>query len=68
MSNYLFTSESVSEGHPHKHADQISLAVPDALVAEGRTAPAAGQLTVRLNGGEREIGERAAAGLFVRPA
>ncbi len=30
--------------------------------------PAAGQLTVRLNGGERAVGERAAAGLFVRPA
>jgi DtxR family transcriptional regulator, Mn-dependent transcriptional regulator len=30
--------------------------------------PAAGQLTVKLDGGEREIGERAAAGLFVRPA
>jgi DtxR family Mn-dependent transcriptional regulator len=29
---------------------------------------AAGQLTVRLNGGERAIGERAASGLFVRPA
>jgi DtxR family Mn-dependent transcriptional regulator len=28
--------------------------------------PAAGTLTVRLNGGERAIGERAAAGLFVR--
>ncbi|HEY8682422.1 MAG TPA: S-adenosylmethionine synthetase N-terminal domain-containing protein, partial [Rhodanobacter sp.] len=24
MSNYLFTSESVSEGHPDKVADQIS--------------------------------------------
>ena len=30
--------------------------------------PAAGQLTVRLDGDEREVGERAAAGLFVRPA
>ena len=30
--------------------------------------PAAGQLTVRLNGDERAIGEKAAAGLFVRPA
>jgi DtxR family Mn-dependent transcriptional regulator len=29
---------------------------------------AAGQLTVRLNGDERAIGERAASGLFVRPA
>ncbi len=30
--------------------------------------PAAGQLTVKLNGDERAIGEKAAAGLFVRPA
>src|SRR6266487_6555401 len=30
--------------------------------------PAAGQMTVRLNGAERAIGEKAAAGLFVRPA
>jgi DtxR family transcriptional regulator, Mn-dependent transcriptional regulator len=29
--------------------------------------PAAGQVTVRLNGGERAVGERAATGLFVRP-
>jgi DtxR family transcriptional regulator, Mn-dependent transcriptional regulator len=30
--------------------------------------PAAGQMTVRLNGDERAIGEKAAAGLFVKPA
>ena len=29
MSSYLFTSESVSEGHPDKIADQISDAVLD---------------------------------------
>ncbi len=32
--SYLFTSESVSEGHPDKMADQISDAVVDAIVAE----------------------------------
>ncbi len=32
--NFLFTSESVSEGHPDKIADQISDAVLDALLAE----------------------------------
>ena len=39
--NYLFTSESVSEGHPDKIADQISDAVLDAILAEdtnGRVA------------------------------
>jgi S-adenosylmethionine synthetase len=30
--NYLFTSESVSEGHPDKMADQISDAVLDAII------------------------------------
>ena len=32
MSSYLFTSESVSEGHPDKVADQISDAVLDAIL------------------------------------
>ena len=32
--NYLFTSESVTEGHPDKMADQISDAVLDALLTE----------------------------------
>ncbi len=36
--NYLFTSESVSEGHPDKVADQISDAVVDAIFAEDKTA------------------------------
>ena len=30
---YLFTSESVSEGHPDKVADQISDAVLDKIIA-----------------------------------
>jgi S-adenosylmethionine synthetase len=35
MSNYpIFTSESVSEGHPDKMADQISDAVLDAILAD----------------------------------
>ena len=32
MSEFLFTSESVSEGHPDKVADQISDAVLDAIL------------------------------------
>ena len=41
MSDYLFTSESVTEGHPDKVADQISDAVLDAIIADdpkGRVA------------------------------
>ena len=34
MNRWTFTSESVSEGHPDKMADQISDAVLDALIAE----------------------------------
>ena len=38
MSGYLFTSESVSEGHPDKVADQISDAVLDALLEHDTAA------------------------------
>lgn len=38
MSNYLFTSESVSEGHPDKVADQISDAVLDAILEQDNKA------------------------------
>ena len=34
MANYTFTSESVTEGHPDKMADQISDSVLDAILAE----------------------------------
>ena len=38
MSNYIFTSESVSEGHPDKMADQVSDAILDAILAEDKHA------------------------------
>jgi S-adenosylmethionine synthetase len=38
MSSYLFTSESVSEGHPDKVADQISDAVLDAILTQDPAA------------------------------
>lgn len=38
MSSYLFTSESVTEGHPDKIADQISDSVLDAIIADDKTA------------------------------
>ena len=62
MNDFLFTSESVSEGHPDKVADQISDAVLDAILAQdkhGRVAAEtlvctglvfmAGQITTRAN-------------------
>jgi DtxR family Mn-dependent transcriptional regulator len=42
--------------------------VPGAELEVRDAQPAAGQLTVRLDGNEREVGERAAAGLFVKRA
>jgi S-adenosylmethionine synthetase len=38
MSNYLFTSESVTEGHPDKVSDQISDAILDTIFTADRTA------------------------------
>ncbi|MBI5440733.1 MAG: methionine adenosyltransferase [Deltaproteobacteria bacterium] len=38
MTDFLFTSESVTEGHPDKVADQISDAVLDAIIAEDKKA------------------------------
>lgn len=37
-SGFLFTSESVSEGHPDKMADQISDAVLDAMIAQDKAS------------------------------
>ena len=48
MSNsYLFTSESVSEGHPDKVADQISDAVLDAMLAQDKRARVACETMVK---------------------
>ncbi len=50
---FLFTSESVSEGHPDKVADQISDAILDALLAKDprcgvrKIAPTPGPLVWR---------------------
>jgi S-adenosylmethionine synthetase len=38
MSNYLFTSESVTEGHPDKVADQISDSILDAIFTSDKAA------------------------------
>src|SRR3954453_1233749 len=46
MSEYLFTSESVSEGHPDKVADQISDAVLDAILAQDKFSRVAAETLV----------------------
>lgn len=54
--SYVFTSESVSEGHPDKIADQISDAVLDAILEQDRAARVACEVFVKtgmvLVGGE----------------
>ena len=47
MSHYLFTSESVSEGHPDKIADQISDAVLDAIIAQDNHARVACETLIK---------------------
>ena len=46
MADYLFTSESVSEGHPDKVADQISDAVLDAILTHDPKARVAAETLV----------------------
>ena len=56
MTSYLFTSESVSEGHPDKIADQISDAVLDEILKQDPKARVACETYVKtgmaLVGGE----------------
>lgn len=47
MSRHIFTSESVSEGHPDKIADQISDAIVDALISEDQCARIACETLVK---------------------
>ena len=47
MHEYLFTSESVSEGHPDKICDQISDAVLDAMIARDKNARVACETLVK---------------------
>ena len=46
MSEFLFTSESVSEGHPDKVADQISDAILDTILAQDKSARVAAETLV----------------------
>jgi S-adenosylmethionine synthetase len=45
--NTIFTSESVSEGHPDKMSDQISDAILDALLAQDPNARVACETMVK---------------------
>ena len=45
--NFIFTSESVSEGHPDKMADQISDAILDAYIKKDPKARVACETLVK---------------------
>ncbi|MFN7130920.1 MAG: methionine adenosyltransferase [Myxococcales bacterium] len=45
--NYLFTSESVTEGHPDKVSDQVSDAILDAILAQDKYARVAVETLVK---------------------
>lgn len=47
QNEYLFTSESVSEGHPDKIADQISDAILDAIIEQDKNARVACETLVK---------------------
>ncbi|MSQ70891.1 MAG: methionine adenosyltransferase [Betaproteobacteria bacterium] len=49
MNSFLFTSESVSEGHPDKVADQISDAVLDAILTQDKRSRVAAETLVKDN-------------------
>ena len=62
-SNYIFTSESVSEGHPDKLCDRISDAVLDAFITEEPEARVAAETFATTNriviGGEVGLSDKA---------
>ena len=45
--NFIFTSESVSEGHPDKVADQVSDAMLDALLEQDASSRVAVETMVK---------------------
>ena len=49
MAKYLFTSESVTEGHPDKICDQISDAVLDSILEQDPNGRVACETTVTLS-------------------
>ena len=47
MSRHVFTSESVTEGHPDKICDQVSDAILDAILTQDRVARVACETVVK---------------------
>ena len=53
LKNYLFTSESVSEGHPDKVSDRISDMVVDSFISGPLTSPA--KITLQVSQSQKVI-------------
>ena len=66
MRKYLFTSESVTEGHPDKICDQISDAVLDAILAKDPQARVACETTCT-TGMVYIMGEISPAAMWISP-
>ena len=58
MSKYLFTSESVTEGHPDKVCDQISDAILDAFLTKDSKSRVAAETTVTTGMDPKQKGGR----------
>ncbi|MER5171325.1 methionine adenosyltransferase [Thioclava sp. GXIMD2076] len=67
--NYIFTSESVSEGHPDKVCDRISDAILDAFLSEEKNARVACETFATTNqivvGGEVGLTDKAKLALYM---
>ena len=55
MTTKLFTSESVSEGHPDKLCDQVSDAILDAVIAQDKKARVACETLVKSEEGSKGV-------------
>ena len=55
MTTKLFTSESVSEGHPDKLCDQVSDAILDAVIAQDKKARVACETFVKSEEGSKGV-------------
>jgi S-adenosylmethionine synthetase len=49
MERFLFTSESVTDGHPDKICDQIADAILDAALAQDPHSKMAVEATIKMN-------------------
>ncbi len=67
MSTFTFTSESVTEGHPDKMADQISDSILDAMLAEDPMSRVACETLVGFAAETDDVEANAAAKLARKP-